>query len=442
MAGSRPPRGTPPSTAPHISLNAAVLGSSRELYGETQAAEQEAAVVDVVACVRLVVRVELPRRAAVVAQVVVDEGHLARHLQVLVADREANLLDEVDRLDLLRLELADAFDVLRVLDVRRRDLRREAAGLGVRGPDREGDHAGATLPDALDRRWKAMSPKMTLATFCCCSVRFGLGSLLTRSAPAFCARLAVSDAFFLGKRQARSLVRQYTEERAEARESAPHTHVCLKSNRTRQGSAASDTTEVKGARPCHESGGTLSTPYQQARRAHRHACGSFALFWPTFLARASDAVPAAAAHHGVRDEADEHLKGDEPQDDLADVLLLLRQVRAGQLVDQIGASVLRPPRSLRRLLLDAVHAALDLEGRGAALRIDARLELGHQSAIVRRRRVEVLVPLSFLPADGLEPRSSGLLALGIIGHAGHEAAAVPGRQLERTCEGGKLKRVS
>ena len=43
--------------------------------------------------------------------------HLARHLQVLVADREANLLDEVDRLDLLRLELADAFDVLRIIDV-------------------------------------------------------------------------------------------------------------------------------------------------------------------------------------------------------------------------------------------------------------------------------------------------------------------------------------
>ena len=68
------------------------------------------------------------------------------------------------------------------------------------------------------------------------------------------------------------------------------------SNRTRQGSAASDTTEVKGARPCH-----------QARRARRHACDSFALFRPTLLARASDAVPAAAAHHGVRDETDEYL---------------------------------------------------------------------------------------------------------------------------------------
>ena len=78
-----------------------------------------------------------------------------------------------------------------------------------------------------------------------------------------------------------------------ASERTTHTRV---SNRTRQGSAASDTTEVKGARPCH-----------QARRARRHACDSFALFRPTLLARASDAVPAAAAHHGVRDETDEYL---------------------------------------------------------------------------------------------------------------------------------------
>jgi|SouAtlMetagenome_1021521.scaffolds.fasta_scaffold73022_2 hypothetical protein len=33
--------------------------------------------------------------------------------------------------------------------------------------------------------WKAMSPKMTLPMFCCCSVRFGLGSLSTSDAPAF-----------------------------------------------------------------------------------------------------------------------------------------------------------------------------------------------------------------------------------------------------------------
>ena len=32
--------------------------------------------------------------------------------------------------------------------------------------------------------WKAMSPKMTLPMFCCCSVRFGLGSLSTSDAPA------------------------------------------------------------------------------------------------------------------------------------------------------------------------------------------------------------------------------------------------------------------
>ena len=33
--------------------------------------------------------------------------------------------------------------------------------------------------------WKAMSPKMTLPIFCCCSVRFGLGILSTSDAPAF-----------------------------------------------------------------------------------------------------------------------------------------------------------------------------------------------------------------------------------------------------------------
>ena len=36
-AGSRPPRGTPGSTEPHISLNSGVSGSARELYGETHA---------------------------------------------------------------------------------------------------------------------------------------------------------------------------------------------------------------------------------------------------------------------------------------------------------------------------------------------------------------------------------------------------------------------
>lgn len=33
--------------------------------------------------------------------------------------------------------------------------------------------------------WKAISPKMTLPIFCCCSVRFGLGILSTSDAPAF-----------------------------------------------------------------------------------------------------------------------------------------------------------------------------------------------------------------------------------------------------------------
>ena len=105
-----------------------------------------------------------------------------------------------------------------------------------------------------------------------------------------------------------SQAESWHRERAEARESAPHTHVCLIAlvrallHRIPQRSRARAHATTEGVH--------CLPPYHQARRAHRHACGSFALFRPTLLARASDAVPAAAAHHGVRDEADEHLQGD------------------------------------------------------------------------------------------------------------------------------------
>ena len=85
-----------------------------------------------------------------VDEVVVEEGELTWRLQEVVAEVEADLVDEVDGLDLVGRELAHAVDVLCVLDVRGRDLRRELAGVLPDGPDGQRDHALAALPDALD----------------------------------------------------------------------------------------------------------------------------------------------------------------------------------------------------------------------------------------------------------------------------------------------------
>mmetsp|Transcript_35596 Transcript_35596/g.119000 ORF Transcript_35596/g.119000 Transcript_35596/m.119000 type:complete len:381 (-) Transcript_35596:503-1645(-) len=114
--------------------------------------QQQPAVALVVAVCRggwLARRGELPRRAAVIDLVVVEEGKLARLLHKLVPDLEPDLLDKVDRLDLFWFEPPHAVDILRVLDVRGRELRGEFAVWGV-GPDREGNDSLAAFPDALD----------------------------------------------------------------------------------------------------------------------------------------------------------------------------------------------------------------------------------------------------------------------------------------------------
>eukprot|EP00966_Prymnesium_polylepis_P083200 1927272-Prymnesium_polylepis.1 len=74
-----------------------------------------------------------------------EEGRAARHLEEVVADLEANLFDEVDGLDLLRREAAHAVDELRVLNVRRRELRRKLPAGLLEGPDGESDDALAAL---------------------------------------------------------------------------------------------------------------------------------------------------------------------------------------------------------------------------------------------------------------------------------------------------------
>ena len=198
-------------------------------------------------------------------------------------------------------------------------------------------------------------------------------------------------------------------------------------------------------------------------------------------AHTSHAVAApSASGHRARDEADDDLEGNEPQDDLPNVLLLLCQLRAGQLVHQRRPSILaqvprgrgqcgacadnpsrmrravpcsriapRPPSRgclshlrfpglLRGLLFNLVHAALHLKRRVTALRINARLKLGHEATIIRRRRVEVLLLCGILPSNSLKPGSPRFITLpGVFGDAGNDAATA---QLEWTQ--GQLERVS
>lgn len=81
---------------------------------------------------------------------VVEEGELSRLLEEAHADLEANLLDEVNGLDGIGVELLDTVDELRILDVARGELRREAP---VRElvPHRQRDHSVASLPNPVNR---------------------------------------------------------------------------------------------------------------------------------------------------------------------------------------------------------------------------------------------------------------------------------------------------
>mmetsp|Transcript_3937 Transcript_3937/g.13015 ORF Transcript_3937/g.13015 Transcript_3937/m.13015 type:complete len:256 (-) Transcript_3937:27-794(-) len=136
--------------APHLTELRRVRQRAR-VEGRQPGAEQQPAVVDVVTgSGPRPSLVELPRGAAVVDDVVVQEGELAWLLDELVPQLQADLLHQIDGLHLVLLQLADAVDVLRVFDVRRRQLGGELPLVG-HGPDGQGDDTGAAFPDALDR---------------------------------------------------------------------------------------------------------------------------------------------------------------------------------------------------------------------------------------------------------------------------------------------------
>ena len=110
-------------------------------------AEEEAALVAPLA-LGLVVG-DRPVAAAVVYLVVVEEvEHAGRHDE-LGTELHADGLDGVERSDLIRCRLLRVLEELRVLDVRRADLRGELARRGG-ADDRQGEVALLALPDAVD----------------------------------------------------------------------------------------------------------------------------------------------------------------------------------------------------------------------------------------------------------------------------------------------------